>query len=91
MLLAALHSGRMTPGDLVMIQGLVFQLWTPLQFLGWFYRRAALRPTFWVAAVLCPCLLQPYNSYRDRAPPVAFCPAMRMRFLRFIQNSGIED
>ena len=27
-----------TPGDLVMIQGVLLQLWSPLQFLGWFYR-----------------------------------------------------
>jgi hypothetical protein len=28
----------MSAGDLVMIQGLLLQLWAPLQFLGWFYR-----------------------------------------------------
>eukprot|EP00887_Chlorella_sp_A99_P002243 scaffold10.g2243.t1 len=30
--------GAISPGDLVMIQGLLLQLWAPLQFLGWFYR-----------------------------------------------------
>ncbi|CAD7699830.1 unnamed protein product [Ostreobium quekettii] len=29
---------QVTPGDLVLIQGLLLQLWYPLQFLGWFYR-----------------------------------------------------
>lgn len=29
--------GTMTPGDLVLANGLVIQLWAPLAFLGWFY------------------------------------------------------
>lgn len=35
---AAAAAAGITAGDLVMIQGLLIQLWAPLQFLGWFYR-----------------------------------------------------
>jgi ABC-type transport system involved in Fe-S cluster assembly fused permease/ATPase subunit len=37
-LVAAVHQPMVSTGDLVMIQGLLIQLWAPLQFLGWFYR-----------------------------------------------------
>jgi ABC-type transport system involved in Fe-S cluster assembly fused permease/ATPase subunit len=41
-LLAAVAStpGGISPGDLILIQGMLLQLWAPLQFLGWFFRRA---------------------------------------------------
>lgn len=32
--------GGITPGDLILIQGMLLQLWAPLQFLGWFFRCA---------------------------------------------------
>eukprot|EP01025_Chloroclados_australasicus_P023365 TRINITY_DN2370_c1_g1_i2.p1 TRINITY_DN2370_c1_g1~~TRINITY_DN2370_c1_g1_i2.p1 ORF type:complete len:574 (+),score=36.62 TRINITY_DN2370_c1_g1_i2:369-2090(+) len=34
----AFSQGTVTAGDLVLIQGLLLQLWSPLQFLGFFYR-----------------------------------------------------
>jgi hypothetical protein len=41
--LAAVSAGAaaprpFSPGDLVLLQGLLLQLWSPLQFLGWFWR-----------------------------------------------------
>eukprot|EP00882_Tetradesmus_deserticola_P017533 GHRQ01018783.1.p1 GENE.GHRQ01018783.1~~GHRQ01018783.1.p1 ORF type:complete len:477 (+),score=203.35 GHRQ01018783.1:760-2190(+) len=35
---AGFSGGLASPGDLVLLQGLLLQLWGPLQFLGWFYR-----------------------------------------------------
>jgi ABC-type transport system involved in Fe-S cluster assembly fused permease/ATPase subunit len=35
---AASAAAVASPGDLVLLQGLLLQLWSPLQFLGWFYR-----------------------------------------------------
>lgn len=33
--------GKMiTPGDLILMQGMIMQVWTPLSFFGWFYRYA---------------------------------------------------
>ena len=31
-------TGGISPGDLILIQGMLLQLWAPLQFLGWFFR-----------------------------------------------------
>lgn len=31
-------AGGITPGDLILIQGMLLQLWAPLQFLGYFFR-----------------------------------------------------
>lgn len=36
----AFTPGGTTPGDLILIQGMLLQLWAPLQFLGWFFRCA---------------------------------------------------
>jgi len=35
---AAATSRPFSPGDLVLLQGLLLQLWSPLQYLGWFWR-----------------------------------------------------
>lgn len=37
-LIAAATGPGVTAGDMVMVHGLLLQLWAPLQFLGWFYR-----------------------------------------------------
>jgi ABC-type transport system involved in Fe-S cluster assembly fused permease/ATPase subunit len=38
----ALTPGGISPGDLILIQGMLLQLWAPLQFLGYFFRCAGL-------------------------------------------------
>lgn len=39
-----LSPGGVTAGDIVLIHGFLLQLWGPLQFLGWFFRRAPAVP-----------------------------------------------
>lgn len=46
----ALTPGGISPGDLILIQGMLLQLWAPLQFLGYFFRCA--RPTRFDSVVL---------------------------------------
>ena len=43
----------MTPGELVLMQGMILQLWAPLSFFGWFYRYSmALRSKLGFSSVL---------------------------------------
>lgn len=37
-LAVAVTPGGISAGDIILIQGMLLQLWAPLQFLGWFFR-----------------------------------------------------
>jgi ABC-type transport system involved in Fe-S cluster assembly fused permease/ATPase subunit len=48
-------TGAMTPGDLVLANGLILQLWAPLAFLGWFYkevRQSLVSLCFYISAFI---------------------------------------
>lgn len=49
-LIASPSSKAVTSGDLVLMQGMIAQLWTPLAFFGWFYRYV--KPQFCILCIL---------------------------------------
>ncbi len=71
---AAPGAGGLSAGDLVMIQGLLLQLWTPLQFLGWFYRWAGRAGGSGMVTVP-PCAVM--HGCMD-AGTVCICPSMAL-------------
>ena len=63
--------GGISPGDLILIQGMLLQLWAPLQFLGWFFRCVLLLLLDCVLHVAC--VSKRVRQHMDCGSRVAMC------------------